>query len=132
MTPTLFPRAAPLIAQVIREWVAGQDQITVATKMPAARAFPGSPPHILVQQDGPGDDMSRAMRDVLIRVTVFAPDEDWAENLAELIHADLLAYSGPHVASILPDATPYPATDPDTGEPCGSFTVQVHVRPQAC
>lgn len=88
-------------------------------------------PYALVACDGTFV-AQRVTATATVRVAVWAEDDAAGYDLAEGLHAYLLAYEGgPHVAGFGAQTGPLPTDDPDTGRPMSYFTVRARLRPRA-
>lgn len=138
MKPVVVYRdAQAAAASVLRTLLAAREEpfvagVQVGTRIPTGRTI-DSPayPYVMCVQDGPGSSRNLALSVVDVRVTVWAKTEDDAYDLAQLCHGLLLAHSGDAIRSTLPALSPYPAEDPETGEPVASFSVACNLRPRA-
>ncbi|MFD6638327.1 hypothetical protein ACFWDN_21200 [Micromonospora chalcea] len=87
-------------------------------------------PYGLVASDGV-TVAQRVTATAAVRVAVWGEDDASGYDLAEDLHAALLAYEGgPHVFGFRPQLGPIPTTDPDTGRPMTYFTVRARLRPR--
>lgn len=101
------------------------DGVLVGTVFPSD----GQIPYVSVRLEGAS--LSRRVAETAsLRVAVWHTSEARALALAQLCRALLLAHpgdSGVRVFSAL--AGPFPASDPDNGNPIASFTVAARLRP---
>ncbi|RLK22640.1 hypothetical protein DER29_0478 [Micromonospora sp. M71_S20] len=87
-------------------------------------------PYGLVAADGTFV-RQRVTASATVRVAVWAETDAAGYDLADDLHASLLAYvGGPQVVSFRPMTGPLPTTDPDTGRPMTFFTVRARLRPR--
>ncbi|MFI7069550.1 hypothetical protein [Micromonospora sediminicola] len=87
-------------------------------------------PYGLVALDGT-TVAQRVTATAAVRVAVWADDDAAGYDLAEDLHASLLAYEGgPQIRGFGPQLGPIPTTDPDTGRPMSYFTVRARLRPR--
>ncbi|WP_229398177.1 hypothetical protein [Micromonospora okii] len=87
-------------------------------------------PYVMVAADGTFV-RQRATATATVRVAAWGESDATGYDLADDLHARLLAYEGgPGVHGFLPMAGPLPAEDFDTGRPMTFFTVRARLRPR--
>ncbi|TDC33458.1 hypothetical protein [Micromonospora sp. KC213] len=87
-------------------------------------------PYGLVASDGLFVRL-RATATASVRVAVWAEEDAAGYDLADELHATLLAYEGgPNLFGFLAQTGPLPTDDPDTGRPMTYFTVRARLRPR--
>lgn len=105
--------------------------VTVGTKVPTGvTPYVDDVPLVVVAQNGNGQPVNRAIARIPLRVMVWHRTDDEAHDLVQLVHVHVCGHYGPVVRTVVEAATPYVATDPDTGEPLASFTAIANVRAQ--
>lgn len=88
-------------------------------------------PYGLVASDG-SFVRQRVTATATVRVAVWGETDAAGYDLADDLHASLLAYEGgPDLYGFGPQTGPLPTTDPDTGRPMTFFTVRARLRPRA-
>lgn len=101
------------------------DGVTVGTIMPRD----GDIPFVMVRQEGQ-TIAQRVDAEATVRVSVWHTSEARALALAGLCQALMLAHVGDgEVRLYSPVSGPFPASDPDNGNPIASFTVAARLRP---
>jgi hypothetical protein len=101
------------------------DGVTVGTVMPRD----GDIPFVMVRQEGQ-TIARRVDAEATVRVSVWHTSEARALALAGLCQALMLAHAGDgEVRLFTPVSGPFPASDPDNGNPLASFTVAARLRP---
>lgn len=101
------------------------DGVTVGTKLPKD----GQVPFVRVRQEGASLSY-RVAETVSLRVSVWHTSEARGLALAQLCRALLLAHPGDSsVRGFGPLSGPFPADDPDNGNPLCSFTIAARLRP---
>jgi hypothetical protein len=99
--------------------------VTIGTVFPRD----GEIPFVMVRQDGQSI-AQRIDASATVRVSVWHTSEARALALAGLCQALLLAHPGDdEVRLFSPIGGPFPAADPDNGNPLASFSVAARLRP---
>lgn len=126
----VFPDPMLWAVTFLRSFLASREEtyadgVTVGTRPPAD----GSVPFVMVRLYGGSVDRL-ADSEALLRVTVWHSTDDKALALAELCRAGLDAFAGDADARLCRSLTaPFPADDPDNGQPISSFTAAARMRP---
>ncbi|MGZ0151876.1 hypothetical protein ACXJJ3_32790 [Kribbella sp. WER1] len=131
MTP-VFPDPRPEMLATLRAKLAGGTYANAlikarytADRNPAANP----PPLVVLSDDGTTTPQRNALERVTIRLTVWHGDPFTARALSAVCKAYLLDHYGPAVRSVAPISGPFPADDPDTGEPMSTVLVSAYTRP---
>lgn len=122
----VLPDVRAEVTNRLRELL-GDAAAEVGNRLPPPRA---PTPFVMIVSDALTPWRWPAAAYDLIRVTVWADDEDTAHDVAALAGGRLLAHRGGMIRSVrgAPGAL-LSATDPDTQQPMSSFVVRVNTYP---
>lgn len=105
---------------------------TVGTRVPFTVGYPNPAlPYFLVSLTSASSrDRWGTDERATVAVSVWTDEEAAAYSLARLAYSALLAYpGGSSVRAFRPVAGPIPTTDPESGGPLSTFTVEALARP---
>lgn len=128
--PIIFPDVMLWATTFLRSALAARAE-DVAQDVTVGTVFPrdGEIPFVMVRQDGQ-TIAQRLDATATVRVTVWHASEARALALAGICHALISAHPGDaDVRLVSPVSGPFPASDPDNGNPLATFTVAVRLRP---
>lgn len=121
--------ARALLATRADAYVSG---VVVGEKVPSSRSDDApSVPYVTVRAASPSSADRRGTDERAdLRFLVYHRTEAEGYDLARLLHALLLAHEGDaRVRAFAPVVGPTPTSDPETGNPLSSFTVEARFRP---